>query len=98
MLRLDFVQYELDDELRKSDNHQTDNGVQNGIFGTTDVAGITTGSNVFEAAEDDHHDSYNAYHQRENINHCGDNAIDTSGRVGLAGSSSTIGPIGDGKA
>jgi len=63
------VQNVVNDELGQGHNDQANNSVDQSVLGITDTAAVTTGSDVAEAAVNDHDDGRNADDDRENINY-----------------------------
>ena len=53
-----FVEHEMHNELGKRYNHQSDKCVDDSSFGTRNIAGFTTRSDVPQAADDNHNDCH----------------------------------------
>lgn len=52
----DGIEYEVDDGVGKNGDDQTDDGIEDGVFGVGDFFAIASRNDISEAAEDEHDD------------------------------------------
>lgn len=52
----DIGDYEVDDGKRKSGDNEADDGVEDGLFGFLEFIGVTGGSHVIDATDEDEND------------------------------------------